>query len=51
MIKGGVIYLHTPDGLGKSKFAAAMERACGVPITARNWRTMETLLEMLKGSG
>jgi len=47
----GVIYLHTPEGMGTSKFAAGMEKACGVPITARNWRTIETLREMLEGGG
>lgn len=42
----GVIYLHAPDGFGKSKFASGMERACGVPMTVRNWRTIQTLAEM-----
>jgi|ERR1043165_6468567 uncharacterized protein (DUF1697 family) len=45
--KANVIYLHAPDGFGTSKFAAGMEKACGVPITVRNWRTVESLLEML----
>src|SRR6185295_5405603 len=39
----GVIYLRAPDGLGRSKFAAGLERACGVPATLRNWRTIEAL--------
>jgi uncharacterized protein (DUF1697 family) len=42
----GIIYLHAPDGVGRSKFAAGMERACGVPTTARNWRTVEALWKM-----
>jgi uncharacterized protein (DUF1697 family) len=46
----GVIYLHSPDGMGNSKFAAGMEKASGVPITARNWTTMEALLSMLNGA-
>ena len=50
-VKEGVIYLHTPDGFGASKFAGAMEKACGVPITARNWRTVETLLRMIEDGG
>jgi uncharacterized protein (DUF1697 family) len=41
-----IIYLHSPDGFGTSKFAAGMERASGVPMTVRNWRTIETLLQM-----
>jgi uncharacterized protein (DUF1697 family) len=39
----GIVYLHAPDGFGTSKFAAGMEKACGVPMTVRNWRTMEGL--------
>jgi uncharacterized protein (DUF1697 family) len=42
----GVVYLHAPDGFGKSKFAAGIERACGVPMTVRNWRTIQTLSKM-----
>lgn len=44
----GVVYLHAPDGLGTSKFAAGMEKACGVPMTVRNWRTVEALREMAR---
>jgi len=42
----GVLYLHAPEGIGRSKFAAGMERGCGVPATARNWRTIEALAEL-----
>ena len=42
----GVVYLHAPDGFGTSKFAAGMEKASGVPMTVRNWRTVEALWEM-----
>ncbi len=45
-IRGDVVYLHAPDGLGRSKFAEGMEKAAGVPMTLRNWRTIETLQEM-----
>jgi len=44
----GVIYLHSPAGVGTSKFVAGMEKACAVPMTMRNWRTMEALLELLE---
>lgn len=47
LIKGGVLYLHAPDGFGTSKFAAGMEKACGVPMTVRNWRTVEALCTIL----
>ena len=41
-----VFYLHAPDGIGRSKLAVKVERALGVPATARNWRTVNKLLEM-----
>jgi uncharacterized protein (DUF1697 family) len=47
-LKGKVLYLHTPDGFGKSKLAARAERLLGVEATARNWRTVTTLLEMTR---
>lgn len=47
-LKGKVLYLHTPDGFGKSKLAARAERLLGVEATARNWRTVTTLLEMAR---
>lgn len=45
-LKGKVFYVHTPDGFGKSRLAAGAERLLGVDATARNWRTVTTLLEM-----
>jgi uncharacterized protein (DUF1697 family) len=49
VLKGNVFYLHTPDGLGVSKLAARAERLLGVEATARNWRTVTKLLEMMEG--
>ena len=48
VLKGKVLYLSTPDGFGTSKLAGRVERALGVPATARNWRTVTTLLELSK---
>ncbi len=45
-LKGLVLYLYTPHGFGKSKLAAQIEKILGTPTTARNWRTMSTLLEL-----
>ncbi len=45
-LKGRVFYVHTPDGFGTSKLATRVEQLLGVPATARNWRTVTTLLEM-----
>ena len=41
------IYLHAPDGIGRSKLAEKMERLAGVPCTARNLNTVRKLIEML----
>jgi uncharacterized protein (DUF1697 family) len=46
-LKGRVFYLHTPDGFGTSKLAARAMKFLGVEATARNWRTVTTLLEMV----
>ena len=50
-LKGKVFYIHTPDGFGTSKLAARAERLLGVEATARNWRTVTTLLELANVSG
>jgi len=39
-------YLYTPDGFGRSKLAAKVERCLGVPATARNWNTVRELLAL-----
>jgi uncharacterized protein (DUF1697 family) len=49
-LKGKVCYLHTPDGFPASKLAARAERCIGVGATARNWRTVTKLLEMVRVS-
>jgi uncharacterized protein (DUF1697 family) len=49
-LKGSIFYLHTPDGFGTSKLAQRVERLLGVTGTARNWRTVTTLVEMAKGA-
>ena len=41
-----VFYLHAPEGVARSKLAAAVERKLGVGATARNWRTVSKLLEL-----
>jgi len=41
------IYLYCPDGYGKTKLSNnAIERRLSVVATTRNWRTVNTLLEM-----
>lgn len=41
-----VFYLHAPDGIGRSKLAAGVEKCLGVTATARNWRTIERIMEL-----
>jgi uncharacterized protein (DUF1697 family) len=43
-----VFYLHAPEGVGRSKLAAATEKLLGVPMTDRNWRTVCKIREMAK---
>lgn len=43
-LAGETLYLHLPDGAADSKFTPkALERALGVPGTARNWNTVVKL--------
>jgi uncharacterized protein (DUF1697 family) len=49
---GRIIYLHTPGGFGRSDLAAKLLRQLSSPrsgliATARNWSTMNTLMERL----
>ena len=39
-------YLHAPEGVGRSKLAANVERGLGAVATARNWRTVLALLKL-----
>lgn len=41
-----VFYLHAPDGIGRSKLAAAAEKALGVTATGRNWRSVQAILAL-----
>ena len=51
-VRGTTVYLHLPDGQGRAKLShALLERRLGVPVTARNWRTMTTLLDMARQRG
>ena len=43
-----VFYLFAPDGIGRSKLAAKVEKWLGVPATARNWNTVRKLSTMFE---
>lgn len=46
-IAANAIYLHAPEGIGRSKLAAKIEALAGVPCTARNMNTVRKVLQML----
>jgi len=45
-LNGNLFYLHTPDGIGRSKLARNAEKLIGVPMTLRNWRTVYKIMAM-----
>lgn len=46
VVKDKTLYLHAPDGLGRSKFVPKIETTLKTGMTARNWRTVIALREM-----
>jgi uncharacterized protein (DUF1697 family) len=44
---GATLYLHTPDGLGRSELAGQLTRARLFTGTARNWATVAKLAALL----
>jgi len=52
-VVGRTAYLHTPDGFGTSRLAAALTSGSSSPLadgTARNWATITALLGMIRES-
>jgi uncharacterized protein (DUF1697 family) len=47
----GVAWLHTPGGFGREKLAERLGAVVGCPLTARNLRTVDRLVEMLDARG
>lgn len=43
-----LFYLYAPDGIGRSKLAARVEKALGVAVTARSWRTVCEIMVMAR---
>jgi uncharacterized protein (DUF1697 family) len=43
-----VLYFYAPEGFGISRLGAKAGRLLGVDTTARNWRTVNKLLELAK---
>jgi uncharacterized protein (DUF1697 family) len=49
-VRGREIYLHLPNGFGRSKLTIDyFEKRLGVRATARNWRTVNKLIELSEG--
>ena len=47
VVRGRDIYLHCPNGFGRTKLSNAyFDSKLGTTSTVRNWRTVETLLEL-----
>lgn len=41
------LYLHAPDGVGRSALMAKLDRMLGPTTTARNWRTVQAIAALL----
>ncbi len=47
-LKGRELFIYYPDGSGRSNLTGkSLEKALGVPGTARNWNTVLKILELL----
>jgi uncharacterized protein (DUF1697 family) len=42
----GAFFLHAPDGIGRSKLAAKIDKCLGVETTGRNWRSANAIAEL-----
>jgi uncharacterized protein (DUF1697 family) len=52
VVVGRTLFLHTPDGFGRSELAARLASSAGPTAgTARNWVTVTRLMAMLTGAG
>jgi len=48
-LMGDVFYVYAGDGAGRSKLIAQAEKLLGVSATARNWKTVQKIIEMTDG--
>jgi uncharacterized protein (DUF1697 family) len=46
VLQGKVFYFYAPDGFGTSKLGGRVAQLLGVDTTARNWRTVNKLIEL-----
>jgi uncharacterized protein (DUF1697 family) len=45
-VRGRELYLHLPNGMGRSKLPAYLDRRLKIPTTVRNWNTVNKLIEL-----
>lgn len=45
-VRGRELYLHLPNGMGRSKLPAYLDRQLKISTTVRNWNTVTKLLEL-----
>ena len=43
-----VFYLYAPLGIGRSKLASEIEKALGIPVSARNWNTVNKIFSLIE---
>ena len=48
-LRGRDLYLHLPNGMGRAKLPAYLDRRLKVPTTVRNWNTVTKLLGLARG--
>ena len=47
-VRGCELYLHLPNGMGRAKLPAYLDRRLGIPTTVRNWNTVTKLVELTR---
>ena len=45
-VRGRELYLHLPNGMGRTKLPPYLDRQLKIPTTVRNWNTVNKLLEL-----
>jgi uncharacterized protein (DUF1697 family) len=45
-VRGSDVYLHLPNGMGRTRLPAYLDRQLKIPTTIRNWSTVNKLLEL-----
>jgi uncharacterized protein (DUF1697 family) len=49
VVVGAHIYMHLPNGMGRSRLPLYLGRRLKVPFTVRNWNTVAKLAELARG--